>query len=119
MLGLLGLSVDLQPLDMFRNTQPDDGRRPDIIVRNTYGGGKQKLLDVTLSGINGSTRTNDDIPEQPLIVRRKQKESKYNEIANRNGLNFIAATVIRNYNITLVIIGCSRKKFKMRFRSLI
>jgi len=68
-----------------------DGRRPDIIVRNTHGGGKQIIIDVTLSGINGSTRTNDDIPEQPLIVRRKQKESKYSQIANRNGLDFLAA----------------------------
>ena len=91
LLRLLGLSVDLEPLDMFRNTQPDDGRRPDIVVRNTHGGGKQKVIDVTLSGINGCSRTNDDIPEQPLIVRRKQKESKYSEIANRNGLDFLAA----------------------------
>ena len=48
------------------------------------------LIDVTLSGINGSTRTNDDIPEQPLIIRRKQKESKYSQIANRNGHDFLA-----------------------------
>ena len=91
-LRLLGLSVDLEPLDMFRNSEPDDGRRPDIVLRNPYGGGRQIIIDVTLSGINGSTRTNDDIPEQPIIVRRKQKESKYSQIANRNGLNFIAAS---------------------------
>jgi len=90
-LRLLGLSVDLEPLDMIRTSQPDDGCRPDIIFCNTHGGGQQIIIDVTLSGINGSTRTNDDIPEQPLIVRRKQKESKYNEIANRNGLDFLAA----------------------------
>ena len=76
---------------MFRTVEPDDGRRPDIIVRNTYGGGKQLLIDVSLCAINGSSRTNDDIPERPLIVRRKQKESKYSQIANRNGLDFLAA----------------------------
>ena len=76
---------------MFRNTQPDDGRRPDIFLRGPYGGGRQKVIDVTITGINGCSRTNDDIPEKPLIVRRKQKESKYSEIANRNGLDFLAA----------------------------
>ena len=91
LLRLLGLSVDLEPYDMFRTVEPDDGRRPDIIVRNIYGGGKLLLIDVSLCAINGSSRTNDDIPEQPLIVRRKQKESKYSQIANRNGLDFLAA----------------------------
>ena len=91
LLRLLGLSVDLEPLDMFRNIQPDDGRRPDIFLRSPYGGGRQLIIDVTLSGINGCSRTNDDVPERPLIVRRKQKESKYSEIANRNGLDFLAA----------------------------
>ena len=48
LLRLLGLSVDLEPLDMFRNTQPDDGRRPDIFLRGPYGGGRQKVIDVNL-----------------------------------------------------------------------
>jgi hypothetical protein len=37
LLRLLGLSVDLEPLNMFRNSEPDDGRRPDIFLRNPHG----------------------------------------------------------------------------------
>ena len=91
LLRLLGLSVDLEPLNMFRNSEPDDGRRPDIFLRNPHGGGRQTIIDVAVTGIDGSNRSHDDKPDQPIILRRKQKESKYNEIANRNGLNFIAA----------------------------
>ena len=91
LLRLLGLSVDLEPYDMFRNSEPDDGRRPDIFLRNPHGGGRQIIIDVALTGTDGRNRTHDDKPEQPIILRRKQKESKYNEIANRNGLDFLAA----------------------------
>ena len=58
---------------MFRNFEPDDYRRPDIFVRNPHGGGRQLIIDVAITGINGSTRTNDDKPEQPVIARRRQK----------------------------------------------
>ena len=91
LLRLLGLSVDLEPLNRFRNSEPDDGRRPDIFLRYPPGGGRQTVIDVAITGINGSTRTNDDKPEQPVIARRRQKESKYSVTANRNGLDFLAA----------------------------
>ena len=38
----LGLSIALEPMNHFSDFEPDDNRRPDILIRNPYGGGKQK-----------------------------------------------------------------------------
>jgi len=60
LLRSLGLSVTLEPMNLFSDFEPDDNRRPDILIRNPYGGGKQIILDVSVTGINGTTRTNDE-----------------------------------------------------------
>ena len=57
---LLGLSIALEPMHLFSDFEPDDNRRPDILIRNPYGGGKQIIIDVAVTGIDGTTRTNDD-----------------------------------------------------------
>ena len=89
LLRLLGLSVALEPLNLFSNLDPDDNRRPNILIRNPHGGGKQIILDVALTGIDGTTRTNDDKPDkpdqpdqpdQPLNARFKQKIQKYERV---------------------------------------
>jgi hypothetical protein len=60
---------------------------------NPYGGGKQIIIDVAITGID--VTTSDDKPDQPLDVRTKQKEQKYGEIADRNDLAFVAAILSR------------------------
>ena len=35
----LGHSVALEPLNLFSNLDPDDNRRPNILIRNPHGGG--------------------------------------------------------------------------------
>ena len=79
-------------MNLFSDFEPDDNRRPDILIRNPYGGGKQIIIDVAVTGIDGTTRTNDDKPEQPLVVRRKQKKRKHGRTAKLNGFAFFAAT---------------------------
>ena len=71
--SLLGLPVALEPMHLFSDFEPDDNRRPNILIRNPYGGGKQIIIDVAVTGIDGTTRTYDDKPSQPIIARRKQK----------------------------------------------
>jgi len=61
---LLGLSVALEPMNMFSNLEADDNRRPDILIRNPYGVGDQVVLDAAVVGFNGSTRTNNNKPQQ-------------------------------------------------------
>ena len=78
-------------LNPFSDFEPDDNRRPEILIRNPYGSGKQLIIDVAVTGIDGTTRTNDDKPDQPLDERKKQKQQKYGETANQNGLALVAA----------------------------
>jgi hypothetical protein len=33
---------------MFSNLEADDDRRPDLLIRNPYGGGEQIVVDVTV-----------------------------------------------------------------------
>ena len=35
-----------------------DHRRPDILVHNPYGGGRQVIIEVALTATTGQTRTN-------------------------------------------------------------
>lgn len=44
----LGHSVALEPLNLFSNLDPNN-RRPDILLRNPHGGGKQIILDVAVT----------------------------------------------------------------------
>ena len=41
------------------------------------------------TGINGTTRTNDDKPNQPMDTRFNQKIHKYGQAADQNHLRFI------------------------------
>ena len=64
-----------------------------ILIRNPYGGGKQIILDVSVTGINDTTRTNDDKPNQPMDTRFNQKIHKYGQAADQNQLRFIPVIV--------------------------
>ena len=46
LLRSIGLSVALEPMRLFSDFEPDDNRRPDILIRNPYGGGRQIIIDV-------------------------------------------------------------------------
>ncbi len=56
-------------------TYPDDNRRPDILLRNPFGGGRQVILDVAVTGVDGSDRKVEDHPDQPMIKRARQNLS--------------------------------------------
>ena len=62
-------------MHLFPDFEPDDNRRPDILIRNPYGGGRQIIIDVAVTGIDGTARTNNNKPDQVVIARRKQKIS--------------------------------------------
>jgi len=87
----LGLSVALEPLNMFSDLEADDNRRPDLLIRNPYGSRNQIVVDAAVVGFNGATRTNDNNPHQVITRRESQKISKYGTVATDNGLVFLAA----------------------------
>ena len=112
--SLLGLSVDLEPMNIFHNREPDDNRRPDILIRNPYGGGKQIIIYVAVTGIDGTTRRNDDKPNQPLVARRKQKARKYGPTAKLNGLAFFAGIISYNGEMDVVIKNLLLQQIKYK-----
>ena len=89
-------------MNIFQNHEPDDNRRPGILIRNPYGGGKQIIIDVAVTGIDGTTRRNDDKPNQPLVARRKQKTRKYGPTAELNQLILIPG--IFSYNSVMEVV---------------
>ena len=50
----------LEPLKLFDEMNPDDNRRPDILLRNPHGGGKQVTIDVAVTDIDDCNRKIDD-----------------------------------------------------------
>ena len=98
---LLGLSVALEPMNLFSDFEPDDNRRPDILIRNPYGGGKQIIIDVAVTGIDGTTRTNGDKPDQPLNARSKQKNISIKQWLNKMGFTYFQL-------FSLMLTRCTR-----------
>ena len=103
-------------MNIFQYHEPDDNRRPDILIRNPYGGGKQIIIDVAVTGIDGTTRKNDDKPNQPLGARRKQKKGKYGPIAELNGFAFFAAIFSYNGEMDVVIKNLLLQQIKYKLQ---
>ena len=87
----LGLSVALEPLHVFSQIKADDGRRPDMLIRNPFGGGSQKVVEVAISGFNNRNRTCNNKPEQVPIATEKYKIRKYGKVAEENHLRLCPA----------------------------
>ena len=82
----------VEPIRLFNNTTEDDSnQRPDILLRNPRGFGRQVILDIAVTGIDGQSRTNDEAADRPLQVRYDQKMTKYGRVAKQNNLRFIPA----------------------------
>ena len=110
----IGLSVDLEPMHLFSDFEPDDNRRPDILIRNPYGGGRQIIIDVAVTGIDGSTRTNNNKPDQVVIARRKQKIQKYGPIADANGLRLCPAAFSTTGEMDVIIKNLFLEQIRLK-----
>ena len=65
-------------------------QRPDIFMRNPRGASKLVIIDVALTGIDGQSRTSDEVVERPLQVRYDQKMAKYGQLAQQSDLRIPA-----------------------------
>ena len=93
-LRALGLSVAYEPTNIFAEVRRLDGqgldhRRPDILVHNPYGGGRQVIIEVALTATSGQTRTSHYDTNRPLRVRYDQKIQKYANAAQAIGYRLI------------------------------
>ena len=59
------------------------------MLRNPRGFGRQVIIDVAITGIDGQSRASDDLPDRPLRVRHEQKRAKYSPTADRYNLQFV------------------------------
>ena len=88
------LRVDaiVEPLRIFSDASPASAnQRPDILLRNPRGFGRQVILDVAVTAVDGQSRTSDDVADRPLNVRYDQKMAKYHRLADQSGFHFVPA----------------------------
>ena len=64
---------------------------PDVFLRNPRGLGRQTIIEVAVTGVDGQSRTSDEAVERPSQVRYDQKMIKYGRVAEQNNLRFIPA----------------------------
>ena len=101
------LRVDaiVEPIRIFADlSEGGNNQRPDILLRNPRGFGRQVIIDVAITGIDGQSRTSDDFPDRPLRVRHEQKKAKYGPTADRYNLQFVPAIFSRKINYYLVVV---------------
>ena len=88
----LRMDAIVEPVRIFADLSGGgNNQRPDILLRNPRGFGRQVIIDVAITGIDGQSRTSDDLPYRPLRVRHEQKKAKYGPTADRNNLQFVPA----------------------------
>lgn len=88
----LRLDAIVEPTRLFDHNSGDvSNQHPDIFIRNPNGLGRQVIIDVALTGIDGQSRTSDEAVERPFQVRYDQKMAKYGQVAERDNLRFIPA----------------------------
>ena len=68
-----------------------DSQRPDALLRSPRGFGRQMILDVAATGVDGQSRASDDFPDRALQIRRDQKMAKRGHVADHNRLQLAPA----------------------------
>ena len=57
----LRLDAIVEPMRLFANAGEDaSNQRPDIFIRNPRGLGRQVIIDVAVTGVDGQSRTSDE-----------------------------------------------------------
>ena len=88
----LHLDAIVEPMRLFSDADEDaSNQRPDIFIRNPRGLGRQVIIDVAVTGVDGQSRSNDEAMERPLQARYDQKMAKYGRVAEQSSLLFIPA----------------------------
>ena len=74
----------VEPTCLFADASGDgDHQRPDILLRSPRGFGRQIILDVAVTGLDGQSRPIEDLPNRHLQARYDQKMAKYGHIAEQ------------------------------------
>ena len=88
----LRLDAIVEPMRLFNDVAEDAcNQRPDIFLRDPRRLGRQVIIDVAVTGVDGQSRASDGAAERPLQVRYDQKMAKYGRVAEQNSLRFTPA----------------------------
>ena len=66
-------------------------QQPYIFLRSLRGLGRQVIIDIAVTGVDGQSRATDEAVERPLQARYDQKMAKYGPVAEQNNLRFVPA----------------------------
>ena len=70
----LRLDAIVEPIRLFAEASGDrNSQRPDILLRNPRGIGRQVTMDVAVTGVDGQSRPTEDHPNRHLQARYDQK----------------------------------------------
>ena len=59
----------MEPLHLFAEASGNgNNQRPDVLLRNPRGFGRQIILDVAVTGLDGQSRPTEDLPDRRLQV---------------------------------------------------
>ena len=76
----LRLDAIVEPLRLFNDADEDaSNQRPDIFIRSPRGLGRQVIIDVAVTGVDGQSRSSDEASERPLqdqMTRRRSDRFK-------------------------------------------
>ena len=88
----LRLDAIVEPIRLFAEAMGyRNSQRPDILPRNPRGFGRQVIMDVAVTGLDGQSRPTEDHPNRHLQARYDQKMAKYGYITEQNRFQLIPA----------------------------
>ena len=74
--------------------------------------GRQIIIDVAVTGVDGQSRTSDEAVDRPLQARYDQKLAKYGYVAEQNNLRFIPAVFSHAGQIHAEFKGLVREQIR-------
>ena len=115
------LDVIVEPTRLFDHNPDNPGdvsnQRPDIFIRNPRGASNLVIIDVALTGIDGQSRTSDEVVERPLQVRYDQKMAKYGHLAQQRDLRFIPAVFSHTGQIHEAFKVFVKEQIRLKFEA--
>ena len=91
----LHLDAIVEPMRSFSDADEDaSNQRPDIFIRNPRGLGRQVIIDVAVTGVDGQSRSSDEVTERPLQIRYDQKMAKCGRVAEQSNFRFVPAVFL-------------------------
>ena len=66
----LRIDVVVEPMGLFADLHEEESNQyPDILLGNPRGFGRQVIIDIAVTGVDGQSRTSDEAIERQLKAR--------------------------------------------------